>query len=142
MLLHLVYNIGRPVGLKEAALDSPTFRAATFHFSDQIEFIERWLDGYARSATKLITELASFEQAIHGFLSFAAPPVNISEAILDHDYTQLAMKRYDDCARDLWNNVIAVPKKLDSLVIEPIRVFIQGDLRNFKACLPRHNILF
>jgi hypothetical protein len=121
-----------PVGLKEAALDSPTFRAATLHFADQIEFIERWLDGYARSATKLITELTSFEQAIHGFLSYAGPPVNVSEAILDHDYTQLAMKRYDDCAKDLWNNVIAVPRKLDILVIEPIRVFIQGELRNFK----------
>jgi hypothetical protein len=100
------------------------------------------LDGYARSATKLITELTSFEQAIHGFLSYAGPPVNVSEAILDHDYTQLAMKRYDDCAKDLWNNVIAVPRKLDILVIEPIRVFIQGELRNFKACLPCHDLLF
>ncbi|GKZ40155.1 SNF1-interacting protein, partial [Aspergillus brasiliensis] len=69
-----------PVGLKEAALDSPTFRATTLHFSDQIEFLERWLDGYARAASKLTSELAAMESAANIFLSYSTNPLLVSEA--------------------------------------------------------------
>jgi hypothetical protein len=54
----LMHRITRPVGLKEAALDSPTFRATAVHFSDQVEVIERWLDGYLKSTQKLVNEVA------------------------------------------------------------------------------------
>jgi hypothetical protein len=121
-----------PVGLKEAALDSPTFRATTVHFGDQLEFVERWLDGYARAASKLATELSAFEQAMSSFLSYATSPINISEAILDHDYTLLAIKRHGEGVRDIWGGLTGTVKKLDHSVAEPIKSFIHGDLRNFK----------
>ncbi|KAJ5568312.1 hypothetical protein N7450_010798 [Penicillium hetheringtonii] len=60
-----------PVGLKEAALDSPTFRATTHHFCDQIDFIEKWLDGYAKAATKLSSELNTLESMVSSFLSYS-----------------------------------------------------------------------
>ncbi|KAL2002909.1 hypothetical protein VTN02DRAFT_5563 [Thermoascus thermophilus] len=121
-----------PVGLKEAALDSPTFRATALHFADQIEFIERWLDGYARSAAKLTGELSMFEQVANGFLSYTTNPISVSEAVLDHDYTLLAMKRCGESARESWNGMITTIRKLEQLVVEPVRAFIQGDLRTFK----------
>ncbi|PWY95463.1 transcription factor SipA3 [Aspergillus sclerotioniger CBS 115572] len=121
-----------PVGLKEAALDSPTFRATTLHFSDQIEFLERWLDGYARAASKLSTELAAMESAVNIFLSYSTNPLLVSEAVLDHDYTLQSMKRSGDSSRDMWNGLITTVKKMESLISEPIRTFIQDDLRNFK----------
>ncbi|RAK99055.1 putative transcription factor SipA3 [Aspergillus ibericus CBS 121593] len=121
-----------PVGLKEAALDSPTFRATTFHFSDQIEFLERWLDGYARAASKLATELAAMESAVNIFLSYSTNPLLVSEAVLDHDYTLQSMKRSGDSSRDMWNGLISTVKKMEALISEPIRAFIQDDLRNFK----------
>jgi PH domain len=125
-----------PVGLKEAALDSPTFRATALHFAEQIEAIERWLDGYTKSAIRPIAELPSFEQAINAFLSSITPPLNISEAALDHDYTQLAVKKNADCARDHWSAIIGLPKKWEHLAVEPIKTFIQGDLRSFKVLQP------
>ncbi|KAH8692869.1 putative transcription factor SipA3 [Talaromyces proteolyticus] len=121
-----------PVGLKEAALDSPTFRSTTAHFADQLEFIERWLDGYARAATKLASELTAFEQALGFFFSYTTSPINVSEAILDHDYTVLGLKRHGDCMKDMWGALAGTLKKLDRLVADPIRAFIQGDLRAFK----------
>ncbi|KAJ5929188.1 hypothetical protein N7454_007036 [Penicillium verhagenii] len=105
-----------PVGLKEAALDSPTFRSTTLHFCDQIDFIEKWLDGYARAATKLSSELLTLE----------------SVAIVDHDYTLLAMRRNGESSKDLWHGLVATIKKMDSMIAEPIRVFMQEDLRQFK----------
>ena len=122
-----------PVGLKEAALDSPTFRATTLHFCDQIEFIEKWLDGYARAATKLTSDLTAFENVVSGFLSYSTHPLVVSEAVVDHDYTLLAMRRCGEGSKDLWNGLVSTIKKMDSLIAEPIRAFINEDLRHFKV---------
>jgi hypothetical protein len=129
-------QIGRlsliPVGLKEAALDSPTFRATAIHFSDQVEVIEKWLDAYIRSTSKLVHDVSSLEETFNNFLARSIPPTNISEAVLDHDYTLLAMRRYGEGARELWMSLIGGMKKMDSTVVDPIRAFMSGELRNFK----------
>ncbi|KAL4778583.1 hypothetical protein BJX76DRAFT_131801 [Aspergillus varians] len=121
-----------PVGLKEAALDSPTFRATTLHFSDQIEYLERWLDGYAKAASRLATELAALEGIVGTFLSYSTNPLTVSEATLDHDYTLLSMRRCGESSKDMWNGLVFAARKIESLVSEPIRGFIQEDLRDFK----------
>ncbi|KAJ5616012.1 hypothetical protein N7537_001126 [Penicillium hordei] len=121
-----------PVGLKEAALDSPTFRATTLHFFDQVDFIEKWLDGYAKAATKLSCELTALESVVSNFLSYSAHPLVVSEAVVDHDYTLLAMRRCGEGSKDLWSGLITTTRKLESLISEPIRDFIQEDLRHFK----------
>ncbi|CAI7600939.1 unnamed protein product [Penicillium bialowiezense] len=121
-----------PVGLKEAALDSPTFRATTLHFSDQIDFIEKWLDGYARAATKLSSELTALENVVSNFLSYSTHPLVVSEAVVDHDYTLLAMRRCGEGSKDLWSGLVTTTRKMESLISEPIRDFIHEDLRHFK----------
>ena len=47
-----------PVGLKEAALDSPTFRATAVHFADQVEAVDKWLDCYVKATGKLVHEVS------------------------------------------------------------------------------------
>lgn len=126
-------SIFSPVGLKEAALDSPTFRATTLHFSDQVDFIEKWLDGYAKAATKLSCELAALESVVNNFLSYSTHPLVVSEAVVDHDYTLLAMRRCGEGSKDLWSGLVTTTRKLESLISEPIRDFIQEDLRHFKV---------
>lgn len=124
-----------PVGLKEAALDSPTFRATTLHFCDQIEFIEKWLDGYAKASTKLSSELSTLEGIVGSFLSYSTHPLVVSEAVVDHDYTLLAMRRCGEGAKDLWNGLVNSTKKMETLIAEPIRIFIHEDLRQFKVSM-------
>ncbi|KAJ5106547.1 hypothetical protein N7456_003222 [Penicillium angulare] len=121
-----------PVGLKEAALDSPTFRATTHHLCDQLEFIEKWLDGYARAATKLSSELLALESVVGSFLSYSTHPLVVSEAVVDHDYTLLAMRRCGESAKDLWSGLVTTTKKMGQLISEPITTFIHEDLRHFK----------
>ena len=122
-----------PVGLKEAALDSPTFRATTLHFSEQVDLVEKWLDGYVKSAAKLTSELSTVESLSNSFISYVTTPINVSEAVVDHDYSLLAMKRLGESAKDFWFGVIATLRKVDTLISEPIRAFVQGDLRSFKV---------
>ena len=125
--------VPRPVGLKEAALDSPTFRSGFTHFSEQLDYLEKWLENYVRSITKLSHEIGTFEGLINGFLTAVSSPPNVSEAVVDHDYTLLAMKRYSEGARDFWATTISSLKKMDVNMIEPIRAFLQNDFRTFKV---------
>lgn len=121
-----------PVGLKEAALDSPTFRATALHFADQIESVERWLEGYLKAGTKLAHEISSLENAVNAFLQNSTPPAQVSEAVLDHDYTLLATKRYGEAAREFWQATFKGVKKSEVTVLEPVRAFISNELRWFK----------
>ncbi|KAI9806214.1 MAG: hypothetical protein M1825_006329 [Sarcosagium campestre] len=121
-----------PVGLKEAALDSPTFRATAVHFSDQVDLVEKWLEGYVKSTGKLIHEVSALEDLVNSVLARSVPPAAISEAVFDHDYTLLAVKRHAEGAREFWSHTISSMRKMDTVVVEPIRAFVQGELRNFK----------
>ena len=89
-----------PVGLKEAALDSPTFRASTLHFADQIDAIERWLNGYVTSTSKLCHDILALEETITAFLGKTSPVT--AEGVIDNDYTFLALKRVGDGSRACW----------------------------------------
>ncbi|KAH7418195.1 hypothetical protein BKA64DRAFT_730025 [Cadophora sp. MPI-SDFR-AT-0126] len=121
-----------PVGLKEASLDSPSYRATAVHFSDQVEIIEKWLDAYVKSISKLVHDVSSLEETFNAFLLRSVPPANVSEAVLDHDYTLLAMKRFGEGSREWWSQVISGMKKMDTNIVEPIKSFMVGELRNFK----------
>lgn len=125
--------VHRPVGLKEAALDSPTFRSGFTHFSEQLDYLEKWLENYVRSITKLSNEIGTFEGLINGYLTAISSPPNLSEAVIDHDYTLLAMRRYGEGARDFWATTISGLKKMDVNMVEPIRAFLQNDFRTFKV---------
>ncbi|KAK8221449.1 hypothetical protein HDK77DRAFT_131699 [Phyllosticta capitalensis] len=121
-----------PVILKEAALDSVTFRATVLHFGEQIDLIERWLDNYVKAASKLTSEVSSLESAFNGFITQSVPPQALSEAALDHDYTILAIRRYNEGAREFWMNTIRGLKRIDGTVVEPIRAFLQTDIRGLR----------
>lgn len=120
------------MGLKEAALDSPTFRAGCTHFSEQLDLVERWLEAYTKCVSQLSRDVGNFENVVNGFLSQTVAPAHISEALLDHDYTLLAMKRYSEGARELWTGTISAMKKMEGNMIEPLRAFLQNDLRSFR----------
>lgn len=116
-----------PVGLNEAAVDSPTFRATAVHFSDQIEVVEKWLEGYIKAVSKLVHEVCSLEESFNAFLLRAVPPVNVSEAVLDHDYTLLAMRRLGEGSREGWSQALIAMKKMEVNVVEPIKAFMAGE---------------
>lgn len=126
---------GIPVGLNEAALDSPTFRAVSVHFSDQIDSVERWLDGYVRSTTKVVHDMLALEDTINAYLSKMTPPPPSSapvDALINIDYTLPALRRTSDGARDWWGGILAMVRRLEPLSVDPIRAFLAGDLRTFR----------
>jgi hypothetical protein len=116
--------------LNEAGLDSPTFRSNVLHFAEQVDGIERWLDGYYRTAAKVSHDIQGLETLINDYLSKIMPPPTVVS--LDNDYTALALKRISDGSREWWSQVLGVARKLDTMSAEPVRNFLGNELRSFK----------
>ena len=124
----------RPVTLKEAALDSPTFRGTVLLCFEQVDHIEKWLDGYLKSAQRLCDGAHGLEELVNVFLQRSIP-VNNLDVMLDYDYTHLAMRRFAEGSREYWGHVTVVARKLGKTVIEPLGQLQRGELRNFKVKL-------
>ncbi len=125
-------RLSSPVSLHEASLDSPTFRAVVAHFADQIEVFERWLDGYVKSTSKLAHDILALEETINSYLSKTIPSPNTADGVIDNDYTLLALKRVGDGSREWWTQLLSSMRRMDVISVEPIRNFMNGDLRTFK----------
>lgn len=115
--------------IKEAALDSPTFRATAVHFGDQIDLIERWLTAYLHATSKLAAEVNNVQGLVDAYIHASQPPLQLSEAVVDHDYTVLALKRFGEGARDFWGSTLRSIRRAEATVCEPIRAFLHNDLR-------------
>lgn len=124
-------NPAIPVTLHEAALDSPSFRCVAVHFADQVEHVERWLDGYVRSCSKVSHDILALEETISTFLQKTMPQ-HTGDGLIDPDYTLLALKRVGDAQRDWWSQVLGVMRRMDGLACDPVRSFLNGELRAFK----------
>ncbi|KAK6510331.1 SNF1-interacting protein [Arthrobotrys conoides] len=122
-----------PVNLKESALDSPTFRANVIHFCEQVDIVEKWLEGYIRSVLKVVQEIGGLEEALAATFSQSIPSL-ISESILDHDYSLLAIELLAEAGRDFWSIAIAYSKRMQPQMIEPLSEFLRNDIRQFKEC--------
>lgn len=120
------------MGLKEAAIDSPTFRATAVHFCDQVDLVEKWLDGIVKAASKLSQEITVVESLASAYIASSAPPNYLSEALLDQDYAAIALQRYNEGAREFWTHGIAGIRRAQGLVLDPIKAFLQNELRSFK----------
>ena len=118
------------VGLHEAVLDSPTFRATAAHFADQIDAVERWLSAYVNSTSKLLHDILSLEDSINSYLSKTTP--SPTDGVIDNDYTFLALKRVNDGSRECLMQLLSSTRRMDNSVVEPVRSFLVGDMRNFR----------
>ena len=119
--------------MKEAALDSPTFRATALHFAAQFEAIEAWLKDYVKQATRLADRFSALNQEFDGFKKFPLPPPpETSQAVLDHDYTLLATTRHCDGAREYLQTIFRNMEKSRSTVVNPLNAFVKEELRLFR----------
>lgn len=82
---------------------------------------------------KFILNYPGLDEHVNNFL-LRAVPTNVSENIVDHDYTLLAMEKYVEGSRGFWGDMIAGAKKVDKTVVEPLLAFQRIDLKNFKVC--------
>ncbi|PFH58657.1 hypothetical protein XA68_13403 [Ophiocordyceps unilateralis] len=117
----------RAVLLNEAILDSPTFRASIASTFDHVDGLEKWLNGWLSSTSKLVHDMLALEETINAWVFKSA-----ADAIVENDYALVALKRVSEGQRQCWTQTLTSVKKLDSLIVDPTRNFLNGDVRNFK----------
>ncbi|KAF2711070.1 hypothetical protein K504DRAFT_466097 [Pleomassaria siparia CBS 279.74] len=74
----------------------------------------------------------AIQTLVDSYVNASHPPLQLSEAILDHDYTVLALKRFGEGAREFWGNTFKGMKRAETAVCDPIRSFLHTDLRMLK----------
>lgn len=76
--------------------------------------------------------MTNLQALVDSYVQASHPPLQLSEAVLDHDYTVLALKRFGEGAREFWNSTLRSMRRAESTVCDPIRAFLHNDLRILK----------
>jgi len=124
-----------PVLLKEAALDSPTFRAAVYHFTETLDVLVQGLENFAKTASHLAAHASSLEKSVQEFLHAGTTLSAGSEggAVWDPDYAPWAIKKWGESTREYWTGgVLPRLRAQETGVADPIRGFLANDLRAFR----------
>jgi hypothetical protein len=124
-------KVFRPISLKDASADSPTFRAIVNYYAEQFEQVDRWLDGFIKAASRISVEMNGFEDAIKQTLTKLIP-TNVGETMIDHDCTLLAIQTFAEGASEFWSTIFHNARRFDALIVEPIVNLQKEELRIFK----------
>ncbi|GBL52479.1 hypothetical_protein [Candidozyma auris] len=90
------------VALKEAALDSPSFRASVAHLHNQLMTTEKWILALRSSLTKIPKQVKELQSYVDSFLEYMTPQ-SLSDGLVDQEYTQTAMNAIFDGLRMIWD---------------------------------------
>ncbi|RPA82114.1 hypothetical protein BJ508DRAFT_414367 [Ascobolus immersus RN42] len=121
----------QPIALKDAATDSPTFRAIVNYYAEQVDHVDRWLDGFVKTASRISIEMSGFEDALKQTL-IKLIPTNVNETVVDHDFTLLAIQTFAEGASEFWSTIFHNARRFDALIVEPIVNLQKEELRIFK----------
>lgn len=90
--------------MNEALADTPSFRAHAEYAHPQIVHLERWFDELAARAQTLARQIEAVKESAAG-LATHCEPTGSKLAMLEHDYTSLALSRYGDRHRAFWSGL-------------------------------------
>lgn len=89
------------VNFKEAALDSPTFRASTNHLDIQVDNIEKWMKALVSSVKKFPRYVTEFQGFSNSFLESLLPAF-LQDGLIDQEYTIESLQSTATALGDLW----------------------------------------
>ncbi|KAF3987772.1 hypothetical protein FT663_03683 [Candidozyma haemuli var. vulneris] len=90
------------VALKEAALDSPSFRASVNHLHTQLMTTEKWILALRSSLTKIPKQVKELQSYVNSFLEYLMPQ-SLSDGLVDQEYTQQAMNTIFEGLKMVWD---------------------------------------
>lgn len=89
------------VNFKEAALDSPTFRASTNHLDIQVGNIEKWMKALVSSVKKFPRYVTEFQGFANSFLESFLPTF-LQDGLIDQEYTIESLQSTASALGDVW----------------------------------------
>lgn len=126
------------VSFKEAALDSPSFRASVNHVDDQIENIEKWLVALSSSIKKFPKYIKEFQIFSNSFLEHLVPPF-IQDGLIDQEYTVQALTTTASGLKKLWGRSLA-SLSINSYNLELLQSRIMNGINKYRELRTRYDI--
>lgn len=116
------------VGLKEASLDSPSFRASTNCSDKQLVELEAWIARVLKYFKMYPKYLGDFMDFTHSFL-FALIPPEASRGLIDQEYTLPAVKSAAMGSRKLYDQMFQA-LGVNPVVVKALEELISVDFQN------------
>ncbi|CUM46210.1 uncharacterized protein AC631_00025 [Debaryomyces fabryi] len=123
------------VTFKEAALDSPSFRASINHIDDQIDNIEKWVIALSSSVKKFPKYLEELQSFSNSFLEHLVP-LFIQDGLIDQEYTVQSLTTTGDGLKRLWGTSLAA-MNVKSSTIDRLHSRVIKDINNYKELRAR-----
>ncbi|EGW34930.1 uncharacterized protein SPAPADRAFT_145586 [Spathaspora passalidarum NRRL Y-27907] len=118
------------VNFKEAALDSPSFRASVNHLDIQVDNIEKWLIAISSSVKKIPRYVNDLQSFCNSFLEHLTPTF-LQEGLIDQEYTVPALHTTLAGLKKIWGlSFQALNVNLHAL--EEIDSFIYSEVPRYK----------
>lgn len=89
------------VNFKEAALDSPSFRASSNHLDCQVDNIEKWLLALTSSVKKIPKYISQLQTITNSFLEHLVPTF-LQDGLIDQEYTVQSLQATASGMLKLW----------------------------------------
>lgn len=119
------------VPLKEAALDSPSFRASVNHIHEQFEAMDRWMDTVIKAMGQMLVACDTLQDSANSVTSRFVPDF-VTRGVIDHDYTTLVMRRYAEGFRHFWALIIKQTRSKSLSIQDTISSFQKTHMRGYK----------
>ena len=118
------------VNFKEAALDSPTFRASINHLDLQIDNIEQWLTALVSSCSKVPSFLNDIQSFYNSFLEHLVPTF-LQDGLIDQEYTVQSLHTTLDGLKRLWGFSLSA-LAVNSISIDHLNSVISTHISHYK----------
>lgn len=118
------------VDFKEAALDSPSFRALVNHLDTQVDNIEKWLLAIVSTIGKFpryVTELKTFSDS---FLEHLLPTF-LQDGLIEQEYTIQSLETVTRGMSKMWDMALSA-LTVDTQVLEILKMVVHGDIKKYK----------
>lgn len=120
-----------PILLREALLDSVTFRAATRHFEDQVEAVDAWLVAFIKQTRDFTAQFCRLEDQALNFHGKCAPTF-IESGLVDSDFTVAAMTRSNDANRAYWSSIFTNAKNTEQTLTDPLMKLQNNEVKEIR----------
>ena len=119
------------VRLKEAALDSPSFRASTNYQCSLLDQIEQWIDGLIRALRRYPQQYSDFRDVNSVVLGQLIPDL-LKFSVVGEETTMNVLKTAKGRLETLWNVGLDDMELNDTEVIELLSQFLKKDIKSYK----------
>lgn len=119
------------VSFKEAALDSPSFRASVNHLDRQIDNIDKWLHALMTSIHKIPKHIKDLQGYYNSFLEHLVPTF-LQDGLIDQEYTVLSMQVTLEGLKKLWGECLKA-LSVDTYMIDNLYAIVSKNIAHYRG---------